>query len=239
MPAELQDSVGFFSTTLGNIGSAKDVSVAAQRAHNKWIQCGRNSTGSSNSSNCIRRVPFLGHEVNSLHASYTITSMDFLSCIIFIIVIFVLRVRTRQVTHQCTHGRNNVSMSDYSVVVTGMEKDTTVTDVFNHFNDLYDLSQESDWRERAAVEEAQRVTDISHLGSVKSEFIRHSWIADVVLAHPNGNTVRAYLHHAAGMLQLRAARAKYKMFSEVESSSFVAGAILSSYVCMLLFRERP
>lgn len=74
--------------------------------------------------------------------SLTIAGSDFLTCLIFLAVMFFISDRVTAVT-QAVEG-SNVKASDYAVLVRGLPEDVKEVDVIEHFHRLYDLGEE-DW----------------------------------------------------------------------------------------------
>ncbi|TMW61304.1 hypothetical protein Poli38472_013767 [Pythium oligandrum] len=149
---------------------------------------------------------------NPVKVSWIITISDCLYSLIFLLFYVVYRYRAQRAID--THQNENLTPAKYAVHVRGLPPDATEAEILQHFDHLYDPTQEetsySLWfgccwsRKRHKVKYSMsrnainrsRVQNIEHLDGVSSvtkNLYLNTWIAEVSIGHPTGGLLRTFL----------------------------------------------
>ena len=141
-----RDFIGLYKLSLGNFGYNKDDTNYKTESH-----CASNAYGYTTNSTCIT---FFGNHITTLIAGEIITAMEFLQILVFFAAILYLYWKTEKLTH-LTEGRDCV-VSDFSIMVRDLPRNTTEEEIVNHFSTLYQLERK-DWKHRPPLFGAQVV----------------------------------------------------------------------------------
>lgn len=196
VPTLDRDFIGLYRFTLGNIGSnLHDASM---------FQSSRCTNKSYLSSECIR---IFNVEVLLTQVADIITAFEFLQIIAYYLTIIHLSRTISRLTLLAE--KHNASISDYSVMVTGLPKDTNIEMLIRHFSQLYQLKS-YDWRQRPPLAGAEMTTHIENSNNI---LFRDTWIADIYIYRKISYLLKTYMHEEKLLKQLYHYRACMKMYS--------------------------
>lgn len=149
IPQEEQDAIGLYRFTLGNIGyNTRSPTYATDSA------CS-DPAYQNTSDTCIRIMN--NYEFVLVNAASILTACEIIQICIFFCTIYHL---SRLIgTFEEKMGRLITSVTDYSVMVSGIPKDSTVAQVITHFSNLYALDK-PDWANRRGLEGARPVQHV-------------------------------------------------------------------------------
>jgi RNA recognition motif-containing protein len=195
---EDQDAIGLYKYTLGNMGY--DISASNYRNLTKCT-----GSGYAAGETCLQ---INGNEVSMSDAANVITAMEFLQIFVFFIGVFHLYRKALSVTGK--NSKADASVSDYSVMITGIPADTTEEELITHFNNLYKLD-EKDYKNRPPLEGAEPVSDIGNTGDSRFNGL---WIAECILHKGIGDFVSTFKNKQHIMERMYRCRARMKMYAE-------------------------
>lgn len=196
IPEEDRDVFGMYKYTLGNIGYNPESSTYYQDS-----KC--TSSAYAVNETCLH---ISGSEISLSDASNIITAFEFLQIIVFAIGAF----HVYRVALSVTGRHTETSISDYTVMVTGLPENANDYDIVEHFSRLYRLD-EPDWRGRPALQDSRPVAETSnsnnplHLGT---------WVAECILHKRIGGFISTFKRKEHIMKKLYRCRAKMKMYAE-------------------------
>ena len=193
-------------------------------------------------------ITVLGRDFEETDISVILSLCDFAYSLLFMLFIWFLKIRIQYVV-RCFE-RDVVSISDYAVMVKGLPRDATVTEIRDHFSRLYNLSTE-DWtfpgyccgcvsrkaHSRQTEDHALRYNMMMHealgggevsagqtallengpvedVSNTRDFSYRGSWVAEVVMAHPNGDLIRRYKEQKARLARIRIVKALMKKYNK-------------------------
>lgn len=193
-----RDPLGLYKLSLGNLGyNAVD---------EEFYPCTTGGYGVTKNSTCI---DFYGTQLTTEQAGVVITAFEFLQVIVFLMTLFFLRIKSDLIAKQSE--AKDCVVSDYAIMVTGIPKDTTITQIITHFTNLYQL-KETDWRNRPPLANAEVVTNISNILSPDASIHMNTWIAEATIFRKYGMFIRSFREEEDLMTNLIRARAFMKMY---------------------------
>lgn len=146
-------------------------------------------------------------EIRAATASLIVMILEIIQCFIFFVTVIILERKMNAMKKASVSG-GEVSMTDYSIMVTGFSHDSTVEQITAHFSALYPLDK-VDWRNRPPLRGARPV---SHTEYNKNDFFLNSWVADCVIHTQIGDLLLAFKNREHLMKKMYRARAKVKMY---------------------------
>jgi len=154
-----QDSIGLYRLTLGNIGYNP-----ASPTYNNDSSC--TSLPKQYNGTCLHFTGSgagrtLSAELTLANAGSILTATEFLQCFVFFCVVWHLRRKTHFLKRQMD--KNESTVSNYSIFVDHLPKDTTMEQLVAHFTNLYPLDT-ADWRHRPPVVGAEKVIHSENTG---------------------------------------------------------------------------
>lgn len=209
---EDQDALGLFQYTLGNIGYDPTLSDYKTLAKCNSPRYTRNDT-------CLH---ISGNEVSINDAANVITAMEFLQILVFFIGVFHLYRKAISVSGKKSNAE--ASVSDYSIMVTNIPRDTTEEELLNHFNKLYGLD-ERDFKGRPPLEGAEPISDV---GNSRDSRYEGKWIAECILHKGIGDFISSFKNKQHIMERMYRCRARMKMYAE--NSPHADGHNMSLYM---------
>lgn len=140
-----RDSTGFYRLSIGNIGYSP-----SSATYKTDIQC-KHHPGQ----HCIR----VGTNEIPMNTVVTVlTTCELLQICVLVMSMIHLRRRIAVAEELET---DNTSVTDYSIMVTGLPEGTTAEEVAKHFSDLYPLNA-ADWKNRPSLAGARPVQAVPH-----------------------------------------------------------------------------
>jgi hypothetical protein len=150
IPEADRDAIGFYHFTLGNIGYNKaNANYATQSL------CANQSPYMNVNETCI-------HVLNTVELPMSVvgsilTLCEILQVLVFFITLAHLSRRLQQYQEELS--RLTTSVTDYSVMISGLPKDASVEQVITHFSNLYPLDK-PDWKNRPPLAGARPVQSV-------------------------------------------------------------------------------
>ena len=166
IPVFEQDKLGLYRFMIGNIGY-DPTSLTYQH------DSGCHKAAFVNSNETCLHIPYLP-EISLTQASSVVTAFEFLQILVFFIGVFHLQRRADSLTEEVE--RLNTSVTDYTVMVRHLPKDTTVEQLVAHFSSLYPLDR-PDWQKRPLLIGARPVQPISKTVSFPWKLSHLIWIS--------------------------------------------------------------
>ncbi len=192
-----RDPMGLYQFTLGNVGYDRESpDFAMKSACNTTIPTNVNGT-------CIHVASI---ELAASDAANILSACEFLQGVLFLLFIHKIRKKTTKLMDD--HEVGEVTVRDYSIMVTGLPPDITTTDLLIHFNKLYPLDC-PDYRGRPSVKGAHKV---KHIENSQQSLYMNSWIADISLHKNIGRFISAFNEQDVLMKELMKQRARMKMY---------------------------
>lgn len=195
------DALGFSKVTLGNLGVLTECDVGAA--------VGANCTDVGN-----ERIAILGQEFTLLEAGQIVSLSDWLACIVFLL--FIAFVRQQIVLVETMTNENHTTLADYSVFVRGLPADATDDEIIDHFNELYQLSEDDVrpppcplcCKNRVRPAPHPPLNPVEDVSNTNDEAYLHSWIAEATVVRTDGDHLRRFQRLEKHAQRLRVARAK-------------------------------
>lgn len=194
-----KDPLGSWRYTFGNIGyNPASATYATDSNCTETRNLGYSGT-------CIH---FAGHELQLETVANTLTAMEMLQAIVFLITLHYLW--RKMVSVKDLNDRLECQVSDYSVMVTGLPPDTTEEQLLTHFTNLYPLDKK-DWMQRPPIKHARPVQQVVNGAP---DFLVNTWVAGVVIHTKIGKLISAFLEQQALMATLYRCRAEMKKYAD-------------------------
>lgn len=195
---ENQDAFGLYRYTLGNIGFDKKSMYYKNHARCLSDRYAFNET-------CIH---IWQNEFSLSEATNIITAMEFLQIVVFFVGVVYLYRKAFSLTGKSA--KSEISISDYTVMVTDLPTDTTDKELIEHFSNLYKLD-EPDVKGRPALEEARPVPK---LVNGMHHIHKNTWIAECTIHKGIGGFISSFKSKQHVMEGLYRCRARMKMYAE-------------------------
>ncbi len=201
-----RDFFGLYQFMIGNIGYNERSSTYVQDAACDYVDL-TNRTNHYLLANetCIK---IFGNELDMLQVADYLTVSEVLQCIMTVFVVWLLARRT--VILSAKADVNVCTVTDYSVVVTGLPTVSDHKELLNFFNDLYPLDK-VDWRQRPPVSGALPVDSVLNTGN---PVYLGTWISELFIFHKMGAFIHAFKAKEKLTNKLLRSRAMIKMYSE-------------------------
>ena len=194
-----QDSLGLYRFTLGNLGYDPSSPTYIKDSHCSSMPKDYNGT-------CIH---FQGlAELTLVNAGSILTATEFLQCFVFFCTLWHLSRKTHSLKK--LFERIESTVSNYAIFVDHLPSDTTVEQLIAHFTNLYPLDT-TDWLGRPPVVGAVKVQACENTGLPVH---LNTWVAECTLFKRVGKLIRRFKKMTRLTEQLRALRARIKMYSD-------------------------
>ncbi|KAF4130479.1 hypothetical protein GN958_ATG20373 [Phytophthora infestans] len=148
---------------------------------------------------------------NPKTVTWIVTLTDVLYSFFFMCFLLFYSYRATKAIKE--HQNKHLTPARYAVMVRGLPKDATEKQILDHFNNLYDLHKDEEYRKlwfgccwgrrhkvkRSRSEKAVNrnlVSNVDHLeesATINKDLYLNTWIAEVSVAHPTGGLLRTYL----------------------------------------------
>jgi hypothetical protein len=220
MPLEDQDSFYFYRFAFGNIGYDKESAVYAEAS-----TCNNHLPYYNVNETCISLPK--GQEVSLSAVGSVLTFMEILQALAFFCMIWHLKRRLKWV--ETVMSKDVTSVTDYSIMIRNLPKDTTEMELIQHFSNLYPLDR-ADWKNRPALADASPVDEVTicclvcciivcdfcllQVENTKDSRYKGTWVAECFVVRKIGRILNKFLKQEKVTHQLRRARAESKMYSQ-------------------------
>ncbi|KAG6974829.1 hypothetical protein JG688_00002864 [Phytophthora aleatoria] len=148
---------------------------------------------------------------NPKTVTWIVTLTDVLYSFFFLCFLLFYSFRAKKAINE--HQNKHLTPARYAVMVRGLPRDATEKEILDHFNNLYDLNKDEEyrklwfgccWGRRHKVKRSRTkhavnrnvVSNVDHLEestSINKDLYLDTWIAEVSVAHPTGGLLRTYL----------------------------------------------
>ncbi|KAG3098209.1 hypothetical protein PI124_g17348 [Phytophthora idaei] len=148
---------------------------------------------------------------NPKTVTWIVTFTDVLYSFFFLCFLLFYSFRAKKAINE--HQNKHLTPARYAVMVRGLPRDATEKEILDHFNNLYDLNKDEEyrklwfgccWGRRHKVKRSRTkhavnrnvVSNVDHLKestSINKDLYLDTWIAEVSVAHPTGGLLRTYL----------------------------------------------
>jgi hypothetical protein len=192
VPESSRDALGLYMFSLGNLGSFNATQSEFAVAQNLTLST------------------FGNMEISMVAASGTLTAMEVLQCLVFLITVYYMNTKVRGFARRREYeDRAEVTLGDYTVVVRDLPPDSTVEELIQHFSGRWPLSA-ADWKGRPPLYEA---TPVKHCDLNGQQETVGTWVAEVVIHRRIGHLLRGFRDKQALMEKLYRHRAEMKMYA--------------------------
>ena len=152
VPVNLQDGMGLYQFTVGNIGF--------DQTNSKYLNqssCGTTTSALGSGSYNGTCLHAFGKQLTSPEVAGLLTLFEILQILAFFCFVLHLRRRVLEITDERNALKSYVKLSDYSVIIRGLPIDTTEEELVTFFSELYPLDRK-DWKDRPAVQGNELIT---------------------------------------------------------------------------------
>ncbi|ETL86441.1 hypothetical protein L917_14126 [Phytophthora nicotianae] len=148
---------------------------------------------------------------NPKAVTWIVTLTDVLYSFSFLCFLLFYSFRATKAINE--HQNKHLTPARYAVMVRGLPRHATEKQILDHFNNLYDLNKDEEyrklwfgccWGRRHKVKRSRSkntvnrnvVSNVDHLEestTISKDLYLNTWIAEVSVAHPTGGLLRTYL----------------------------------------------
>lgn len=201
-----RDFFGIYQFMIGNIGHDIRSSTYLEDAACDFVDISnRTSKFLLANETCIN---VFGNELDMLQVAGYLTVSEVLQCLMMAFVVWLLRRRTTILSAKADI--NVCTVTDYSVVVSGLPAVTDHQELLTFFSDLYPLDK-ADWRGRPPVSGALPVENVMNTNNNR---YLGTWVAELFIFHKMGAFIHAFKDKEKLTEKLLRSRAMIKMYSE-------------------------
>jgi hypothetical protein len=206
-----QDTFGFYHYTLGNLGyfdkTLANYQSISQCVTPKYTSINNEPNNNNYNMTCIH---FNGYELSFADTATYLTIFEVLQITVFLLgIVRLYIILLQKTTKACT---TEISVADYSIMITKLPPDASEKELLEHFSSLYRLDAK-DWKGRPIVSDAKPVELTGNSGL--SSIYQGTWVAECIIHKSIGSFISSFKSKQHLMENMYRYRAKMKMYSAV------------------------